>query len=92
MFNKQISKCHFKQRSKTNTNPFVILFTWHHFGGKTNWFGTHKKTSLKENSWFGKPKCKLGSKVVHVFVYCSFPLFFLPLSFKLCENGRHVMD
>jgi hypothetical protein len=34
MFNKQISKGHFKQRSKTNTTPFVILHTWHHFGGK----------------------------------------------------------
>ncbi len=92
MFNKQIFKGHFKQRSKTNTNPFVILFTWHQFGGKTNWFGTKKKTSLKENSWFGESKCKLGSKVVHVFAYCSLPLIFLPLLLKFCENGRHVMD
>ncbi len=51
-----------------------------------------KKTSLKENPWFGEPKCKLGSKVVHVFVYCFFSLLFLPLFFKLCENGKHVMD
>ncbi len=29
MFNKQISKGHFKQRSKTNMNPIVILLTWH---------------------------------------------------------------
>ncbi len=29
MFNRQISKGHFKQRSKTNMNPIVILPTWH---------------------------------------------------------------
>ncbi len=51
-----------------------------------------KKMSLKENPWFGEPNCKLGSKVVHVFVYCFFPLLFLPSLFKLCENGRHVID
>jgi hypothetical protein len=33
-----------------------------------------KKKSLKESSWFGEPKCKLGSKVVHFF-YPSFSNF-----------------
>jgi hypothetical protein len=49
------------------------------------WFGPIKK-NLKDRSWFGEPKCKLGSKVGHF--YC----FLLSLLFKLCENGRHDMD
>jgi hypothetical protein len=35
----------------TKTNQIVILFTWHHFGGKTNWSRQKKqlKGELKEN-------------------------------------------
>jgi hypothetical protein len=47
-----------------------------------------KKKSFKESSWFGEPKCKLVSKVVHFLnIY-----IFLSLFFKLCENERHAMD
>jgi hypothetical protein len=31
-----------------------------------------KKKNLQESSRFGKPKCKLKSKVVHFFVFCFF--------------------
>jgi hypothetical protein len=47
-------------------------------------FGLDPKKNLKESSWFGERKCKLGFKVGHF--YC----FLLSLLFKLCENGRHV--
>jgi hypothetical protein len=43
--------------------------------------GPDPKKSLKESSWFGEPKCKLGSKVVHsiVFFFFSFFIIFLTL-------------
>jgi hypothetical protein len=41
-----------------------------------------KKNSLKESSWFGEPKCKLGLKVVHSFVF-FFVLLFSLLFFTL---------
>ncbi len=46
-----------------------------------------KKNILKDSSWFGEPKRKLRSKVVHFFNF--FLLCFL-LSFKFCENGKHI--
>jgi hypothetical protein len=49
------------------------------------------KKNLKESSGFGEPKCKLQSKVAHLFVY-FFHCFLLPLLFKFCKTGRHVMD
>jgi hypothetical protein len=33
------------------------------FWKENQFVSTNKKKSLKENSWFGVPKCKLGSKV-----------------------------
>jgi hypothetical protein len=36
-----------------------------------------KKRSLKDSSWFGEPKCKLGSKVAHLFIYFIVFLVFL---------------
>jgi hypothetical protein len=42
------------------------------------WIQIFKK-SLKEISWFGEPKCKLGSKVAHFFVFRFFSLFSLTL-------------
>jgi hypothetical protein len=53
--------------------------------------GPNQKEELKGELWFGEPKCKLGSKV-HFFIFCSFPLFFLPLLFKFYENGTIAMD
>jgi len=53
--------------------------------------GPNKKEELKREFWFGEPKCKLNSNV-HFFIFCSFPLFFLPLLFKLYENGINDMD
>jgi hypothetical protein len=50
-------------------NQFDFFFpTWHHFGGKTNWFGPKKK-NFNESSWFEELKCKLGLKVVHFFLF-----------------------
>jgi len=38
-----------------------------------------KKKTFKESSWFGEPKCKLRSKVVHFFVFFFFFIvFFYP--------------
>ncbi len=36
-----------------------------------------KKKGLKESSWFGEPKCKLRSKVVHFFTFLLFFLIFI---------------
>ncbi len=36
-----------------------------------------KNKSLKESSWFGK--CKLGSKVVHFFIFCFLSLVFFTI-------------
>jgi hypothetical protein len=54
----------------------------------------------KWSSWFGEPRCKLGSKVVFSIVFHYFSLFslfsrfcfHLFLKLKLCMNGRHFMD
>jgi hypothetical protein len=46
---------------------------------KENQLVQTKKMSLKESSWFGEPKCKLGSKVVHLFIYCYFPPYYFKL-------------
>jgi len=53
-----------------------------------------KKWSSKESSWFGEPRCKLGSKVDSsiVFHYFSRFVFHLFLKLKLCKNRRHFMD
>ncbi len=41
--------------------------------------------------WFGEPKCNLGSKVTHFFVFFAFlHRFLLSLLLKFCDNGRHV--
>jgi hypothetical protein len=65
---------------------------WHHFGGKTNW-SWPKKQSLKESSLFEEPKCNLGFKVVHFFVFIFiFILFFLSFSLKFWKNERRVVD
>ncbi len=37
------------------------------------------KKSLNKSSWFGKSKCKLGSKVVRFLVFLFFPLFSVTL-------------
>jgi hypothetical protein len=42
-----------------------------------NSIGLDQKWSSKENSWFGKPRCKLGSKVVSSIVFHYFSLFFI---------------
>jgi hypothetical protein len=34
-----------------------------------------KKKNLEDSSWFGEPKCKLGSKVVHF--YLLFIIYYL---------------
>ncbi len=59
----------------------------HHFGGKIDWFGQNKK-SLKESSWFREPKCKLGFKVIHFFVFCSFSLFFFTVVVQILWNWK----
>jgi len=51
-----------------------------------------KKKSLKESSWFGKPKCKLRSKVVHFFVFCFSFIGFVLLLFEFYDDGKYVMD
>jgi hypothetical protein len=59
-----------------------------------------KKWSSKESSWFGQPRCKLGSKVGSSIVFQCFSLFslffkvffHLFLKLKLCKNERHFMD
>jgi hypothetical protein len=52
--------------------------------------GPNQKEELKREFWFGELKTKLNSNV-HFFIFCSFPLFLLPL-FKFYENGINVMD
>jgi hypothetical protein len=42
-----------------------------------------KKKSFKESSWFGEPKCKLRSKVVHFFVF----FFFFIVFFNPCYSN-----
>jgi hypothetical protein len=84
----------FRQGSRTKTNQILIWPTWHHFGGKKNWSGPKKK-SLKESSWLGEPKCKLGSKVIHFFVFCFyFHVFFYLccLNFVIVENMLWIED
>ncbi len=50
-----------------------------------------KKNSLSESSWFGEPKCKMGSKVAHFFILGGlFHYFLLLLLLKFCENGRRI--
>jgi hypothetical protein len=47
------------------------------------------KKSFKESSWFGEPKCKLESKVVHFLIFFSFLiLFFHPY----CSNFVRMKD
>lgn len=45
------------------------------------WPWITKMCNLKGNSWFGEPKCMLGSKVAHFF-----GVFFLKLFFKILIN------
>ncbi len=46
------------------------------------------KKSLKGSSWFGEPKCKLGSKVIHFFVF----LFFFTVFFYPCYTNFVKME
>ncbi len=48
------------------------------FWRETNWFRPKKEKSLKESSWFGESKCKLGSNVAH---FLGFYLFIYLLNF-----------
>jgi hypothetical protein len=48
--------------------------------------GPNPKKSLKESSWFGEPKCKLGLKVV-----CSFVFVFLLFSLLLFSLVAQIM-
>ncbi len=41
---------------------------------------------------FGKPKCKLRSKVVHFFVFCFSFIGFVLLLFEFYDDGKYVMD
>ncbi len=50
---------------------------------KENQLVQTKEKSLKESSWFGKPKCNLGFKVAHFFVFCSFLLFSFTLDAQM---------
>jgi hypothetical protein len=51
-----------KDQDKSNCDLVYMAL----FGRES--LGLDQKKTLKESSWFGKPKCKLGSKVGHVFV------------------------
>ncbi len=63
---------------------------------KKSIFGPKTK-SLQKSSWFGEPKCKLGSKVTHFFIY-FFSLFFFILGvqilweWKTCYELRTFMN
>jgi hypothetical protein len=48
-----------------------------------------KKKPLKENSWFGEPKCKLGLKVLHFFIFLLFSTIFLYLC---CSNFVRIEE
>jgi len=50
----------FKWGSKTKKWQIEVKSTWHHIGGKINWFEGEKKRALKESLWFEEPRCKLG--------------------------------
>jgi hypothetical protein len=43
-----------------------------------------KNKSLNESSWFGEPKCKLGYKVAHFFIFLGF--FFIVFFPPCCSN------
>ncbi len=47
-----------------------------------------KKESLNESSWFGEPKCKIGSKVADFFVF----LFIFIVFFYPCLNSTKIKD
>ncbi len=53
-----------------------------------------QKNSLKESSWFGGPKCKLGSKVAYLwFSFFSIVLFYHCYSnFVKMENMLWIKD
>jgi hypothetical protein len=79
-------------------------FRW---GSKTNWGGIYmapfwreiqlvwtKKWSSKESSWFGEPRCKLGSKVGSSTVFQCFLLFslFFKVFFSLVLEVEIVQE
>jgi hypothetical protein len=51
-----------------------------------------QKKSLKENSWFGEPKCKLRSKVVILFFFFSIKLFYPCSNYVRMENMLWIVD
>jgi hypothetical protein len=53
----------FRLGSKTKKWQIKAKPKWDHFGREITWFKL-KNGSLKESSWFGEPRWKLGSKVV----------------------------
>jgi len=84
----------FRQGSKINTNQIKLWFSSHAIILEENSIGLDKKKkSFKESSWFGEPKCNLGSKVTQFFVFCFFSIvFFYLLLLEFCDNGRHAED
>jgi len=56
-------------------------------GGKL--IGLNHKKELNESSWFGKPKWKIRSKVIHsIFFLLFFTIFFDPY----CSNFTRMED
>ncbi len=67
-----------KEEINSLVSYLMILFkrNWNHpkhimasFWSENQLVRTKKKKTLQESSWFGEPKCKLVSKVVHFFCF-----------------------
>jgi hypothetical protein len=73
--------------------PIEAKLRWHLHGTilERNSISSNQKMGSRESSWFGEPRCKLGSKVVSSIVFHCFSrvFFHLFLKLKLCKNGKH---
>lgn len=66
----------------------ILWFNLHGIILEENQLVQNQKESLKEHSWFGEPKCKLGSKVV----FLSFLLFSTVFFNPCCSNFVKMED
>jgi hypothetical protein len=66
-------------------NPIQANLSWHLHGVilEGNSIDMDQKMQLKKSSWFGKPRCKLGSKVIYLMVFIVFHYFIFSLVFKV---------
>ncbi len=62
-------------------NPIQANLSWHLHGVilEGNSIDLDQKMKLKKSSWFGKPRYKLGSKVIYLMVFIVFIIIIFSL-------------